>query len=249
MTRNRTLTRTVALATTALSLVLAGPAAADAASARFQTGKFRVELEGVQRTTWETHHVKQFDCDVNIDGHGTETVRFRSRPAVLTVGSFGASTPVLMIGRKPAILDLRSRITRKGVLDTSGGTVCSDGDGTGGAPPPPDCGTRHSTLFAELTYDSRRPGVIGLEQAHAMPLGPFHNCPSGGTSWPRLFDHHVDTSRMIGQRLPARELFRHGKNIVIARGREQQSTAEGRSTTTIRWTLSLTRITTERKAP
>lgn len=250
MTRNRTLARTVALATTALSLVLAGPAAAEAASASFQTGKFRVELEGVQRTTWETHHVKQFDCDVNIDGHGTETVRFRSRPAVLTVTSFGSSTPVLLIGRKPAILDLRSRIARNGVLDTSGGEVCSDGDGTGGAPPPPDCGTKRSTLFAELTYDSQRPGVIGLEQAAAMPLGPFHNCPSGGTSWPSLFDHHVDTSRMIGQRLPVRDLFRHGKHIVIGRGTERQNTVEDRSTTTIRWTLSLTRIpSTRRKNP
>jgi hypothetical protein len=221
-----------------------------AASARFQTGRFRVELEGVQRTTWETHHVKQFACDVNIDGHGTETVRFRSRPAVLTVGSFGDSTPVLLIGRKPAILDLRSRITRNGVLDSSGGEVCSYGDGTGGAPPPPDCGTKRSTLFAELTYDSQRPGVIGLDQALVTPLGPFRNCPSGGTSWPALFDHHVDTSRMIGQRLPARELFHHGKHIVIARGREQQNTAGDRSTTTIRWTLSLTRIpTTGRKNP
>jgi hypothetical protein len=37
-------------------------------------------------------------------------------------------------------------------------------------------------------------------------------------------------------------LFKHGKNIVIARGREVVSTGETTSTTTIRWALSLTRI-------
>ena len=106
----------------------------------------------------------------------------------------------------------------------------------------PDCGTKRSTLFAELAYDSQRPSMIGLEQSLAVPLGPFYNCPSGGTSWPSLLDRDVAKSRMIGQRLPVRDLFRHGKNIVIARGREVENTAENKSTTTITWTLSLTRL-------
>ena len=235
-------TRAILPLAVAAATALGAAVPAAGASSSFQTGKFRVELEGVQKTVWETKHVKQFDCDVNIDGNGTETVRFRAKPAVLSVTRFGRSTPVLLMGRKQPILDLRSRITRNGVLETSGGKICSDGDGTGGETPAPDCGTKRSTLFAELAYDSRRPSTIGLEQSLAMPLGPFRNCPSGGTAWPSLLDRDVARSRMIGQRLPVRDLFRHGKNIVIARGREVVNTAEDKSTTTIRWTLSLTRM-------
>ena len=234
-------TRTILPLAMAVAAALGAAVPADAAS-RFQTGKFKVELEGVQKTTWQTKHVKQFDCDVNIDGQGTETVRFRSRPAVVTVARFGASTPILMIKRKQAILDLRSRITRQGAIETSGGKVCSHGDGTGGTPPSPDCGTKRSTLFAELTYDARHKSLIGLEQSLAMPLGPFRNCPASGTSWPSLLDYDGPRSRMIGQRLPVRSLFRHGKNIVIGRGRDVQANGGDSSTTTIRWTLSLTRL-------
>jgi hypothetical protein len=154
--------RTTKTFLSAAALIAAAAAAAPAANAapQFQTGKFRAELEGVQKTTWQTNHVKQFACDVNMTGSGRETVRFDAKPAVVTISRFGNSTPIVMIERKQ----------------------------------------------------------------------------------PTLLDRDVDRSRMIGQRLPVRELFDHGKHIVIAKGREVERTAESSSTTTIRWTLSLTRV-------
>lgn len=234
-------TLTAVVATTVALLGAAAPPA-DAASSRFLSGKFKVELEGVQRTTWETHHTMQFECDSNSDGMGRETVRFRSKPAVVSVAAFGASTPIILQKRRSAILDLRSKITRQGELTNYGGKICAYGDGTGATAPAHDCGAKSSTLYAELAYDGQRRGFIGLEQSLAVPLGPFLNCPVGGTAWPTLLDRNIATSRMIGQRLPVRDLFKHGKNIVIARGREVVSTGETTSTTTIRWTLSLTRV-------
>jgi hypothetical protein len=235
-----------AVAATAIALLGAATPPADAAGSPFLSGKFKVELEGVQRTTWESHHTQQFECDSSSDGTGRETVRFRSKPAVVAVAAIGASTPIILQNRKTAILDLRSKITRQGDLNDYGGKICSYGDGTDATPPAPDCGTKSSTLYAELAYDSQRRGFIGLEQSLAVPLGPFLNCPVDGTAWPTLLDRNIATSRMIGQRLPVRGLFKHGKNIVIARGREVVSTGETTSTTTIRWTLSLTRIGNEK---
>jgi hypothetical protein len=162
---------------------------------------------------------------------------------VVTISRFGNSTPIVMIGRKQPTLDLRSKITRQGTFEQFGGEICSYGDGDGApAPKPADCGTKRAKLYAEIAYDARRPTMIGLAQALALPLGPFYNCPSGGTSWPTLLDRDGAKSRMISQRLPARELFDHGKHIVIGRGREVVRTEESSSTTTIRWTLSLTRV-------
>jgi hypothetical protein len=222
-------------------MLLAAPAHAKAPFV--QQGKFRVQVEGVQKTTWQHQHVKQFDCDSNSAGSGKETVRFRSKPEVVKIFKFGKSTPIVMQGKKgSAILDLRSKITRNGTRTESGGKVCSYGDGTGSAPKPPDCGTKRSTLFADLEYFSGRKDVIGLQQSPVVPLGPFHNCPVGGTAWPSLLDRDVNKSKSIGTRLPARDLFRYGKHIVIGKGREKQVGAEDSSTTTIRWELTIKRL-------
>ena len=234
------LIRSAALALAAGALT-AAPAAAK--TPFVQQGKFRVQVEGVQKTTWTHQHAKQFDCDSNSVGSGKETVRFKSKAEVVKIFKFGRSTPIVMQGKRgKAILDLRSKITRNGTRTESGGKVCSYGDGNGTAPKAPDCGTKRSVLFADLDYLSGRKDVIGLQQSLALPLGPFYNCPVGGTSWPSLLDRDVNKSRDIGTKLPARELFRYGKHIVIGKGREKQANAEDSSTTTIRWELTLTRL-------
>jgi hypothetical protein len=229
----------------ALSLALAAPAAAEP----FRSGKFRVELKGVQTTTWEAHHATQFECDVNIDGSGTEKVRFRSRPAVVSVRRLGRSSALIMRGRDVATLDLDASITRQGSIETRGGAVCSDGDGGGDAPAAPDCGAKRSRLSVELRYLPGRRQLIGIQPDLAVPLGPFATCPVGGTAWPLLLDRSGATGRPVGARLPVDDLFRHGKNIVIARGREVQEDADDRSTTAIRWELSFTRMGSRGRRP
>ena len=185
------LTTRVALLAAATTLA-AGAATAEAKTPFVQKGKFRVQVEGVQKTTWQHQHVKQFDCDSNSSGSGTEKVRFKSKPKVVSIFKFGRSTPTILQGRSGnAILDLRSKITRNGTRTDSGGKVCSYGDGNGAAPKAPDCGTKRSVLYADLDYLHGRKDVIGLDQSLAVPLGPFYNCPVGGTSWPSLLDRDV----------------------------------------------------------
>ncbi|HEU4657028.1 MAG TPA: hypothetical protein VFR97_05865 [Capillimicrobium sp.] len=226
--------RAVAGATLAVATVAAAaPAAAPARQATF-----RVALKGVQTTTWETRHVPMFECDVSIQGSGTETVRFRAKPTEVTVDASGGDVSFRQ-GFHDATIDLRATIARQGAIETTAQRICADGDGTGGPPPPtPDCGTKRSETWVQLRYASR--DVIALQPELAAPLGPFRECPVGGTAWPELL-HDVD-GRAVGQRLPVDDLFAHGKHIVIATGREEVSGFDETSTTTIRWELSLTRL-------
>ncbi|MBB4662228.1 hypothetical protein [Conexibacter arvalis] len=212
---------------------------ATTARAKVRTGLFKVELEGVQRTTWSTDWSSTEGCDLSVHGSGSETVRFRSKPTTILVTWIG-QTRVFTRGRAIGALDLAATITRHG-SEQADGEVCSDGDG-GGAPAAPDCGTKRSRRTVELGYPVRRSDVIALRTDHNVPLGPFRSCPTGGVSWPSLLDTHPVTGRVVGAALPIADLFRHGKNVVIARDRAVQDSGGDRSTTTIRWTLSFTRL-------
>ena len=233
--------RNVALFTAAVAaLGTAAPATAQEPKS-FLTGKFKVEVEGVQKTTWSTNHVQQFECDSNVVGSGKETVRFRSKPVVVHIAKFGESAPIVTFRRKDKGLALLSKITRNGKRTEWGARVCSDGDGTGGTPPEPDCGTKRSTLYADLDYIYDRKDVIGLEQSLAVPLGPFLNCPVGGDSWPALLDRNRN-SKQFGAKLPVKDLFEYGKNIVIVRGRDDYDDGDTKATTTIRYSIAMTKM-------
>jgi hypothetical protein len=227
-----------------LAAAVAALAPASAAGAtETRSGTFRVELEGVQTTTWSTEHAAQFECDVTIDGMGSETVVFRAKPAVVDVQTVGR-TVLIRRGREDATLGLLATIEREGYVNTTAGAICADGDGGGGAPTLSDCGTKRSKVGVELRYVSPRRGAIGLEPGLGVPVSTFANCPDAGTTWPFLLTRNGN-GRPVSQVLPVDDLFAHGKNIVVARGSEKQDDGETESTTTIRWTLSFTRLDTK----
>jgi hypothetical protein len=237
------------LITAALALLLClgavAPASAQpqaAASAdKLLKGKFRVELEGVQRTTWATDFHDTNGCDLTMKGSGNETVRFRSKPAVIGVLSYGP-TISLSRDREAASLDLNAKITRQGSMETSG-EICSYGDGSGEDSPPLDCGTKRSQVTVGLDYVYKRRDFLAIRTDYAVPFGPFQMCPAGGISWPTLLDSHPVTGSEVGGELPVGDLFRHGKNIIVVSDRAVQNDGRGsESVTTIRWTLSFTRI-------
>lgn len=184
MAAPRKLTALLALAT-ASALVLAAPAGAKQPFA-YKSATFKVEVEGVQTNAWRTDHANRGGCDVDIHGDGTEVVRFKSKPKIVKLYQFGSTTPMFLNSGKryDTYIDLVSKITRRGSVTTTGGQVCSYGDGTGATQPPkpPDCVTKHSVLYAELNYSSRKKNLLMLEQAMVVPLGPFYNCPSGLSS-------------------------------------------------------------------
>jgi hypothetical protein len=228
-----TLTRAARTARTAAAHATAAPAE------RYRSARFRVELVGVQRTRWSVERSSTEGCDLRTSGAGGETVRFRARPTTLSARWIGP-TRLLFRGRALATLDLTAAIARQGSL-RSGGEECSDGDG-GGTPPAPDCGTKKGRMTVDLGWPVRRSDLIAIRPDLDVPFDPFRACPAGGLSWPQLLDSQPGSGRLVGAELPIADLFRHGKNIVIARDRAVTDEAGEKATTTIRWELSFTRL-------
>jgi hypothetical protein len=250
MTNFRTTLKPVTLIAATAALA-AAPAAATAAP-KIQQATFDVQVEGTQSVTWSTHHESQFDCDVNIDGSGTEKTRFKSKKVRVRLSRYGKLDPIF-IGPKGDI-PLKGKITRNGSVKTWGGKVCSHGDGTGGqAPAPPDCGTKTAIGRVELRYASDAKHLLTLGRAASDDKDPFVNCPWGGVSWPRLLTYSGPSqgpTKDIGQKVPADELLdpSFGQHIVIGRGTYKEAWPESSATTKVRWELKLTRVGEKRKS-
>lgn len=231
---------TVTIIAAAAACIAAGPA--DAAF-QYRAAKFKLEIEGVQTNSWSQSHVKDGPCDFDIHGEGTEVVRFHSVPTVVDIAQFMGTTPLIRAGKRYGVpFDLDAKITRRGVLTMANGEVCSSGDGTGGPTPPArDCGTKRARFYADLRYSSARKDLLQMEQSLVVPLGTFRNCPSGPGSWPSILDRA--NGREVGRRLPPSELFGpDGKHIVLVAARESRTGGDTNHTTTIRYSIALTRI-------
>ncbi len=223
-----------------LTVALAAPAGAAGVP---RTADIAVEIEGVQRTAWEAHHVAINDCDVSYDGSGSETYRFRSRKVQLRAIELPNGSVFFTRRGRPAVLPLTGTVTRTGsLLKATAGLACAAGDGTGGpAPAPPDCGTRRVTNAVEIAFGVRVRDRIEISDGEPA-TDPFKNCPAGGAEQYPTIMAWDGADRRIGRRLPAGDLFGHGRNIVIARGTKTRSGSEMTSTTTVRWTVTLTRV-------
>jgi hypothetical protein len=224
----------------ALGLAIAAPAGA---ATGVRTAELTIQLEGVQKTTWEKHHSSEGGCDVPIDGSGSETYRFRS--AKLRVRAYWTSSGVVLSGLKgEPLLRLSGSVQRHGTIVVGPGEVCSYGDGTGEAPipVPPDCGTRRITSTAAIGFAGKPDDLVIIAPGLDAPTDPFANCPIGASEqFPNLlaFD---DASRHIGRRLPARDVFRYGQNLVVARGTRTSRGGDTTASTSIRWTATFTRV-------
>jgi hypothetical protein len=224
----------------------AAPAAAAAPANGLDKQTFKVTVEGVQRTTWNTNHTGTGGCDGSVTGSGSETVRFASRPvrAQATVLR-GLRTPVLSVpgrGVEPT-LRLSGTVARKGTIVAAEGPC----GGAGGGSIPRDCGTK-SFRGVKLPVAYRLPAKPDdqLELRPEVIADPFKNCPSGGRSFPSLVG--TDADREMLTELPREELFDRslGKIIVIARGKESQTAGEDTYLTTTRWVVSFERLGTRR---
>jgi hypothetical protein len=228
------------LPTLALALGVAAPASA---ATGVRTAELTVQLDGVQKTTWEKHHLSEGGCDVPIDGSGSETYRFRS--AKLRIRAYWTSAGVVLSGPKgEPVLRLNGSLERQGTIAVGRGEVCSYGDGTGEAPAPvpSDCGTRKLKSTAAIGFAGKPDDLVIIAPGLNAPKDPFANCPIGASEqFPNLlaFD---DASRHIGRRLPARDLFRYGQNVVVARGTRATRGGDTTASTSIRWTATFTRV-------
>ena len=233
-----------AAALTLCFAALAPVAAADAATDyEIKKAAFKVTVEGVQRTTWATNHVGSGGCDTSAHGSGKETVRFTSSATKVNAMTMkGLSAPLLS---KPGaytdgVVKLRGTVARQGTMTAEPGGEC--GGGVGGSISP-DCGTKSfKGLKFPLSYRLAAKPKDQLDFRPGFIDDPFKYCPSGGYAFPTLV--RTNQGDEMRTELPREELFDKslGKIIVIARGKETQTSGEDTYTTTIRWVVTFERI-------
>jgi hypothetical protein len=231
-----------------LAACLASCAApAMAASHAPQVATFRAEVKGIQTTTWTEHHTPLSRCDQEVTGSGREQVVFHStRPQKMIATLFGGHH-VLFGSADLASADIvaRTTVNRQGETSASSLDPTCLGAGGVGVAPQRDCGTHRGSLAVSLSWSpARRYEGILLQQGDlGSLLHSYQNCPVIGTSFPQLLALNTSGSPVVA-RMPAAALFDTtiGKHIVIATGRRVDRSGDSVATTTIRFTVSLTRV-------
>jgi hypothetical protein len=216
------------------------------AMAATNVATFRAEVKGTQTTTWSENHTPQSQCDQGVSGSGRERVTFAStRPTTIVATRFGGHH-ILFGSADLASADIvtRATVSRQGSTTSTPLDIRCEGTGGGGTPPAPDCGARHGSLAVALAWSPAGREGIMLEQGDlGSLLHAYTNCPVIGTAFPQLLDLTTAGDSVVA-RMPASALFDRsiGKHIVIATGRRVSHSGDSTSTTTIRFTVSLTRV-------
>lgn len=237
------------LAGTAVCAAVVVPVAGAAPMPQITTKyTYKVELEGVQKTTWTYNHADQGRCDSAQSGQGKQTIRFAAKPAI--VHMYDGISPTFFTGdpKKHNVgtltMRLHGTVTRAAHIDHGPPPPLEEGcaDGVGGPAPVPDCGTKRlKKTIVTPQYEFNSDKVV-IEQENA-PSDSFQDCPNLGDGFPYL-QRYDDANNKIGQNLPTADLFKHGQNIIIARGTKTEH-GEVQSKTTIRWSLSFKKLKEE----
>jgi hypothetical protein len=237
------------LGAAAIAAAIVAPTAGAAATPKI-TAKYTylVSVKGTQKTTWTYDHVGQGTCDANQNGSGAQTVKFRS--ATVKMHTFdGLSQPFFFTKARGAAgelqLALRGTVNRQGSITTGAPTTDNCADGVGGPVAGPDCGTKaFKRLMVKPKYEFKKDRIV-LEQGDASGFDLFQRCPNGGDPWPYLLKEDTN-GRSVGQNLPYDDLFKYGKNILIANATYAHADGESKWTTKIHWELTFKRIKKEK---
>lgn len=234
----------LAAAAAAVGGTVALPAAAGAKGFGFKQAKYRIEISGVQTTAWKVDSPIKFDCDVGSKGDATEVVRFSTPSFAATVTSYDKANPTFMIGRKfGAERRFNAKVTRRSNFKQWTVKACADGDGTGGqAPPAPDCGQKNLLFYAQLRFSQGRLMIDDGDDDLLVPMPGYRNCVIGGTAFPNFLWR--GGKHAVGKPLTGPQLFRGPQQRTITVGRRDvYQDAERWHETTIRYTVTLTRLT------
>jgi len=193
------------------------------------------------------HHIAEGERDVPIDGFGGETYRFRSKPLRIFAIDDGKSPVDFFTKQGNAVLQLEGTVKRAGELHVGPGKACAEGNGTGTSDKSevPDCGTKKVRTEVQFAYLSRPKELLVLSDGEGKD--PFRNCPRGvAEQAPQLLTYD-DKDRHIGVELGVDDLFKYGKHIAIARGTSTTRVPETNAKSSIKWTLTFTRVPKRKK--
>lgn len=219
-------------------------ASATAASSAYPTRTFAVTVEGVQTTRSSYTHPSSGPCDPAATTSASERVVFHSaRPKIIEATDFA---PLVLFGHgRPGdhILSTTATVSRRSTY-THGPADPSCQDAGGGATAPTsDCGTNRVHLPVDMDWFNPK-GIVLRSPDLDLPKSPFFTCPVDGLVFPNLLDS-ANHGRHIIARIPAADLFdrRFKRHILLGGGKFSTWSDGGGYTTSIRWTLTLTAIT------
>lgn len=224
---------------------LAAPGA-HAAMPRMQQADFTVSATATQTTTWKrSPQAAVADCSPieRFSGEGRETVSMTLKPWRFTAFRIGRQLSFVAAPGKSGLgPHAWTKVSRSGVErveEVAGSCMGNPGRVTDGGPY--DCGTRNRFLSPQVGWRGGRL-TLGASEAPLAPLnaGEYRTCPV----------HVADGVEANGltavgslSPVPVGELLDPGlrRHIVLAR-RTFRLNRDGRlGTTTVRWTLTLTR--------
>ena len=241
--------------------LLVGLTASTDAKPPFKSARFKVAVTGTQTSTWTLDSTTFDGCvggDIRQTGSGRQSFTFKSpKPAALT--AIKAAGSVVISGTRLPGVPVTGSMTRSGQITTeqlSGTeTGCGDG-GTGGPPPPSDCGTKpfRARVDLEWTTPAQYPGEPPVPLVPVLLLeGPMF--PTGSSGFSDLFDNCVGggPDQLLptpNGSLPLKKLFGKAKRFSV-RGRDTETMDSGdyHVVTTVSWVAKFTRLPGLGKAP
>jgi hypothetical protein len=228
------------------AVVVAVAAAPAGARTTFPRASFNVLVEGVQTTTWATDHDDPFGaCGAHFKGSGNERMTFKTTKPLRVRATRIRNFLTFTIGRRPASFLARAVINRSGTMTVTPHPGECAGGGGGGSPTsqPPDCGRKVSSIDLALQQSFRRRTAILLTDGGLTPLVNYRNCPVAGTAYPNLLTT-TTAGRPVEASMPASDLLDpdQRKHITIGRGTFVSNSGGTSTRTTVRWTVTFTRI-------
>ena len=251
MTMTRT-DKTVALllalgAIAALGLALVAPARAAGYGNGFQVAKFKIEIDGWQKSTAHRTLESEEACGVNDHSFGREYVKFATtKPIYVTATHMkGEFNPQLFSSSGqvaiPTKATVRRSFTPQIVLNPG---ECED-NGGGAEATKPDCGTRTLKKW-KVDLQFGREKKDGLLLSAYAGDDPFEACPqSGVATFPNLLvEGSGHKGKYIYADLSQDELFdpNYQQWISLANGKAKETSSSGWEETEVHWAVSFTRL-------
>jgi hypothetical protein len=229
-----------------VAALIAVPAPALAAKKkreRVQFERFEVTISGGQVNKWSVLSTTGDDsCGSQTFGSGKENIVFTTPKAhklLATRSGKGSETYGSLL------VDTRASVTRDGYLDSKPVGSCegvAEGDGSGGPPPAPDCGTRNGKLTLELDFDKDE---LGLDDADTA-IAPFDNCHAEGFSFPDIIT--ASRGKVRKAELPTNDIFSKKKKLVAETTAYLTDDSYGTFfETTLYWKVTLKRVSSTRR--
>ena len=234
-------------ATLAVVLAVAAPAGAATYGNGFQVAKFKIEIDGRQRSISHRAIESEEECGLNDHSFGRERIKFETtKPIYVTATHMkGEFNPQLFSSTGQVAIPVRAKVSRSYTPQIVLNPGECEENGGGAEATQPDCGTRTVKRW-KVDLQFGREKKDGLLLSAYGGTDPFHACSqSGVATFPNLLvEGSGHKGKYIYADLSQDELFDpdYQKWISLANGSAKESSSTIWESTEVHWAVSFTRL-------